>query len=122
MPKRTANEAKKVKNNFFNNKQFWSYVALTITVATIFSLAIFNLSSYPKAPRSVVLGESIELKNEADYWMGFLENNPSYTTGWLELAKIQIKLGQTENAKRSLENAKKIDPNLEEIYNIEYQL
>lgn len=122
MPKKTANEAKIVKNNFFNNKRFWSYAALTITVATIFSLAIFNLSTYPKTTKTEVLGEETELENEADYWMGFLENNPSYSTGWLELAKIQIQLGQTDRAKESLENAKKIDPNLKEIHNIEYQL
>lgn len=51
------------------------------------------------------------LKEQKIYWEDFLAENPTYFDGWIELANIDLKLGNLEEAKLSFEKAKTINPN-----------
>lgn len=51
------------------------------------------------------------LKEQRLYWKEFLAENPTYLDGWVELANIELKLGNLEEAKSSFEKAKAINPN-----------
>ena len=122
MSNKTTNTSKKVKQNFLSLNTNFTNIALVLGLTVLFILAIFNFALQPNKTEPVVLGENIELEYEAVYWTKFLQENPNYAVGWLELARIQIKLGKKQEASSSLQNAKNIDPNLDEIYTIEYQL
>ncbi|MEK7112191.1 MAG: tetratricopeptide repeat protein [Patescibacteria group bacterium] len=87
--------------------------------AVIFLLFIagFNFENFLASKR--VLGTETQnqiyeqelLKYQKIYWKDFLAENPTYFDGWIELAQIELKLGNLEEAKLSFEKAKTINPN-----------
>lgn len=109
MPAHTKTASKKFASVFF------TYFAVYILLA----LSIFNLKLYFSASKDVssqVLGEGSDKLNEDKlFWQEFVSENPSYQDGWVMLAKINLGLGNIEEARAAFEKAKEIDPNSEEI-------
>jgi hypothetical protein len=56
------------------------------------------------------------------FWEGFLKQNPTYLKGWLELTNLEIERGNKAAANLYLEKAKSIEPNSEEIKQLEDKL
>ena len=88
--------------------------------AVIFLLFIagFNFEKFLASQRRVLgietqnqIYEQELLKEQKIYWENFLAENPTYFDGWIELANIDLKLGNLEEAKLSFEKAKTINPN-----------
>ena len=48
-----------------------------------------------------------------------MAENPTYLDGWIELANIELKLGNLEEAKLSLDKAKAIGPNSSKVKALE---
>lgn len=56
-----------------------------VAVVTILLLSALNIENY-LAPKEV-LGVEIENKEE-EFWNEFLEKNPNYIPGWIELGRL----------------------------------
>ena len=91
---------------------------LTISFAlTVFTLITFNLQNISGAKR--VLGASTiasqNLEEEKIFWENFLEENPNYLDGWIELAVLEEEQGNGEKASGYYLRAKELDPNSEKL-------
>jgi tetratricopeptide (TPR) repeat protein len=95
------------------------FLYLLCAVAVLSALSFFNIALYftngkPKI-NTRVLGTTNAGVTEIYYWKGLLDANPEYLEGWIELAKIEYKLGNSEEAKRAIDKAFDINPNSEEL-------
>ena len=100
------------------NKQsilFFTY----ITVCVLLGLSIFNLQLYfnkKNVSLPQVLGErSDQLNEDKRFWQEFVSDNPTYLDGWVMLTKVNLELGNLEEAKVAFEKARTINPNSDEI-------
>ena len=96
---------------------FYLFLLVVLTTLTIFNLA-FYLFSKPKV--KYVVQNSPD--KEVSFWQTFLESHPYYIEGWIQLTKLDIQNGDKSNAQIALENAKKINPNSEEVINLKKEL
>lgn len=62
------------------------------------------------------------LREQKIYWKEFLAENPTYLDGLIELANIELKLGNLEEARLSFEKAKGIGPNSSKVKDLEEAL
>lgn len=60
-----------------------------------------------------------ELKKLINYWESVVAKTPTYLNGWVYLAYYQYKLGKTEEAKESVNQALLVDPNFESAKELE---
>lgn len=110
MPKQPAKKSSKKKGLKKNIFYFFSLCA------AVFVLLIsgLNIATYLDGGKreAVVLGITTE-DEEKLFWVNFLNDNPSYIVGWIELAKLESKLGSINGAKEAIDKAEEIDPNSE---------
>ncbi len=69
-----------------------------LSILVVLFLSAFNIGHYTSKEK--VLGtniESTQKQEEIDFWEDFLEKNPSYIPGWIEIGR--------------LDKVKEIDPN-----------
>jgi len=88
----------------------------------IFSLSTFNASFFLNRN---VLGASSQratTQEEILYWQNLVAKYPNYLSGWVELAKLEIKSRDNKAALSYLDRAKEIDPNSSEVRNLESAL
>jgi len=108
-----------------NNRNSTNYQLLIIgSVFVILALSIFNIALAYRTPNTPVLGLKTVLNSnqallqEKFFWESLLEENPTYLSGWVELAKIEIQLENLEAAKKAILTAFEINPNSIEVKNI----
>jgi tetratricopeptide (TPR) repeat protein len=53
--------------------------------------------------------------SKIDSWKDFLEKNPTYFPGWIQLANLYINSGMKDQALEAYQQAKKINPNAEDL-------
>ena len=100
---------------------FWCLMAL------IFSLSIFNLSTFlfPKASE-VHPTSKTEVLDEVDekiqYWSGIANSHPDYFSGWIKLSQIAIEKKDIKLALRAIEKAENINPNSEDLQSLKKKL
>jgi hypothetical protein len=72
--------------------------------------------------KTKVLSAKIEAFDEEEYWLNFLELNPSYFPGYVELVRIQTSKGKINEARQTILKAKELNPNSPIIMNLEQLL
>ncbi len=80
------------------NKSFSKQLLIYSFTILVLLLTAFNIQSYTSQEK--VLGTNIESnqkQEEIDFWLDFLEKNPTYIPGWIEIGR--------------LDKVKEIDPN-----------
>lgn len=98
-----------------------NYLLVYCCVIVILALSIFNIFLYLAIPTNNILGYTTEanrgnnLTNEKTFWINFLEKNPGYFQGWIELTKINLDLDKLEEARRTFQKAREINPNSKAI-------
>ena len=109
----------KKRNNLSNSGN--NNLLVYCCVIVILALSLFNLFLYITLPFENVLGDNTNaniksgLIDEKIYWINFLEKNPGYFQGWIELTKINLKLDKLEEARGTFQKAREINPNSEAI-------
>lgn len=122
MPKQTP------KKEPHKHKTESSYLTISSGIIVILILSIFNLFLYSSSYSNNVLGArtGVDFNNlliqEKNFWEKIVSENPTYLDGWLELAKINYKLGDMGYAQGALNTARAIDPNSDKIENLEKEL
>jgi hypothetical protein len=98
-----------------------------ICIITTLLLTSHNLNQYLRSfrkdnnPETNVLGTSKDdtfLLEEKSFWFEFLNLHPAYFPGWIELAKIEKNLGNSDGFNLAVEKAKGINPNSQEIVDL----
>lgn len=112
MVKKASQKSQKKKSVFLS-------IAVGCGAIIILSLSIFNLALYSSQHTKNALGLKIEsntnnaLLRQRLFWQTFLEENPMYLPGWIELAKVEVQLENPKAAMQALNKAKDINPNSE---------
>ena len=95
-----------------------SFFLLILGVIFLFLLTSFNFNFYlserntlPQEPENEVLGVQFPLEQQRAFWSDFLNQHPEYLPGWIELAEVEEKAGNTNAAKEALLKTRTIDPN-----------
>lgn len=92
------------------------------SIALVLSLSLFNIYSFIQGGEvqvKTVLAETRDISHEKEFWMEKLNEHPDYIPGVLELAKIELEIGETEFSEELIERAKKINPNDERVRKFE---
>jgi hypothetical protein len=94
------------------------YFLLCISVVVLLLLSALNISEYflhkqVLGAETKNISNQAELLNEREFWEKFLEKNPTYYEGWIELANIELLLGNTDISSNYILKAKEINPNRE---------
>ena len=79
----------------------------------ILTFSIFNLKTF-FLPKKVTQDINIYFDQEK-FWISVVGRYPDYIDGWLELAKINLKLNDLDEARKAFEKALAINPNSEKI-------
>ena len=82
-----------------------------------------NLKVYfDGSKESKVLSAENKKPDEEEFLVNYLESNPNYFPGIIELAKIQIANSENDEATKTLLKAKEIDPNSDVIKKLEEEI
>ena len=110
----------KVKETY--TKYFIHYFYCLAIIALLLLTSI-NINKYIQSQK--VLGAAIDvspLQNERIYWQNIIAASPTYIDAYLQLAKIDVELGNTNEATIYINKALSIDPNPLKIPQIQHQL
>ncbi len=88
----------------------------------IFSLATFNTSFFLNGAQVLGLSSQVASQDEISFWQDLTARYPNYLEGWVELTKLEIKARNTQQAILYLHKAKEIDPNSNEVKQLQTAL
>lgn len=84
---------------------------------SVLTLITFNVQTISISKR--VLGaQTVAVRaaeKERGFWLNFLDENPTYLEGWVELAVLEYNEGNMEAADEYYLKAKSIDPNSDKL-------
>lgn len=118
--KKNTKASKEIKESY--GKYFIHYIYCLGTIALLI-LASYNLNNLLKSRN--VLGASVEvntIQDEKEYWLKVASENPTYVDAYLQLAKVETELSNKDGARSYINEAKKLNPNSEEIEIVEKEL
>jgi cytochrome c-type biogenesis protein CcmH/NrfG len=111
----------KEKKRYYLSSSGSNYLLVYCCVIVILALSLFNIFLYLAIPTNSILGNNTEanlenkLTKEKTFWINFLEKNPGYFQGWIELTKINLKLDKPDEARGTFQKAREINPNSDAI-------
>lgn len=119
---------KKSSSKKSNIKKQFILLCSCCAVGLVLLIAGFNLDSFFDGRR--ILGSKTQMEEDAsvkltadkEFWNKFLQENPNYFEGWIELAGLYIESEEFDLARLALERAKQINPNTRLIRNLEEKL
>lgn len=92
-------------------------------IVVLLTLSFFNLSLFLNHKGKIVpIFEKIDYSQKILFWQSFLESHPDYFDGWMEIARLQLKSGNIEEAEAALFKAQLIKPNSPDINLLENEL
>lgn len=118
MPK----SAKKKKNKV-NYKEYFIHYFFCLLVILLLVLTGVNIDKFLNNQK--VLGTSVDttsIQEEKLYWQKIVSDNPTYIDGYLELAKVEVQLGNIQEAQNFINQALQINPNSQRIPEVKKQL
>lgn len=93
------------------------FIAVLLFIATF---AALNSEKQRTALRILGVQAQIKVDQETIYkWEQLMQERPNYRDGWVQLAVLYYKKGETSKALTVLQKAKEIDPNNENLSQIE---
>lgn len=120
MPSAKKKKSKKEKVNF---KVFYIHYIYCLVIIIFLLIAGININNYLSSKK--VLGASIDitpLQNEENYWQNLVSKTPSFTDGYLQLAKISVELGNKNQGEGYIIKALSLDPNNTKVISVQKEL
>lgn len=120
-----AKKIKKVKSdtaNFAYKKSFLHYT-YCLAIIILLTAAGFNVNKFINSQK--VLGTTVDvtpLQNEKAYWQKLISDNPTYIDAYLQVAKVDVELGNKNEANNFLERASNLDPNSSKVQEVKTAL
>ena len=96
------------------NSKYLLFVSFFLAVLTLITFNVQNISA-AKRVLGAATSRASSRHMEKDYWLTFLEENPGYFDGWVELAVLEYEEGNLDQASRYYLKAKTINPNSEKL-------
>ena|SRR5260221_10809291 len=122
MPKSAKKKKLKAKVNHSFKKYFIHYV-YCLLIILLLSVASININHYIESQK--VLGDKIDATSfleEKTYWEAVVEKNPNYIDGYLQLAKVNVEIGNKNDAQNMIIKALELDPNNSRITSVQEEL
>lgn len=96
------------------NARFLFAVSFLFSVMTLitFNVQTISVSKKVLGARTVAVRT---VEKEKEFWLKFLNENPTYLEGWVQLAVIEYEEGNLEKANEYYLKAKVIDPNSDKL-------
>lgn len=120
MPSADKKSTQKTKVSY---KPFFLHYLYCLSLIIFLTIAGFNINKFINNQK--VLGTSVDvtpLQNEKLYWQQIISNNSTYIDGYLQIAKVDIELGNKSEANNFLERASNLDPNSSKIQDVRNEL
>ena len=104
-------------------KKTFPFILISFFLVFLLTISYLNLKVYFEGKEEIkVLSAESEKPSEEEFWVNYLELNPNYFPGLIELARIQIANSQNDKAIKTLLKAKNIDPNSDVIEKLEEEI
>ncbi|OGM09797.1 hypothetical protein A2W13_01285 [Candidatus Woesebacteria bacterium RBG_16_36_11] len=104
-------------------KKEFPFILISLFLVFLLTISYLNLKVYFEGNKETkVLSAEYEKPSEEEFWVNYLESNPNYFPGLIELAKIQIANSKYDRALQTLLKAKSIDPNSDIIEELEEEI
>lgn len=119
----SAKKTKSKSKQKVNYTPFFLHYLYCLAIIIFLTVAGFNINKFLNNQK--VLGTSVDitpLQNEKSYWQQIISNNPTYVDGYLQIAKVDIELGNKNEAMSFLERASNLDPNSSKIQEVKNEL
>lgn len=116
MPKPAKTKKSKPKKAKPSFKPYFIHYFYCLAVIALLLLTSLNINKF--LINQKVLGASVDntpLLDEKAYWQKIVSDNPSYVDGYLQLAKIEVELGNKIEAQTFINKALSLDPNSSKI-------
>ncbi len=110
----------KPKTNF---KPYFLHFFYYLVIIILLTITGININNYLASQK--VLGTSVDitpLQNEKIYWQNIVNANPSYIDAYLQLAKVDVELGYTNEATDYIAKALVLNPNSAKITSVQKEL
>jgi tetratricopeptide (TPR) repeat protein len=107
----------------FNYKNSFIHYIYCLAIITLLIITGVNINNYLNSQK--VLGASVDispLQNEKVYWQNIVNANPTFVDGYLQLAKVEVELGNTNEATNFIAKALSLDPNSSKITSVQKEL
>ncbi len=120
MPKSAKTKKTKSKVNYNSYFLHYSYCLAVIVLLTIIGI---NLNKFLDTKK--VLGVTVDvtpLQAEKIYWQNISNANPSYIDAYLQLAKVDVELGNSNEATEFIKKALMLNPNSSKITSVQKAL
>ncbi len=106
-----------------NKAKYFIHYFYCLAVIVLLILTSININKSLESKK--VLGAAIDvtpLQNEKSYWENLVSQNPSYRDAYLQLAKVEVELGNKNEAITYITKALTLDPNSEKITSVQREL
>lgn len=127
MPSAKEKKEKKLKEKKqeekFDYKKSFIHYAYCLAIIFLLTLTSININKFLNTKK--VLGASVNvtpLQNEKSYWQNLVDENPTYVDGYLQLAKVDVELGNVNEATTFINKALSLDPNSSKIPEVQHEL
>lgn len=93
-----------------------------LVALVLFVAATAALNSEKQRTSQRILGVQAQIKADRETiykWEQLMQERPNYRDGWVQLAVLYYKRGETSKALTALQKAREIDPNNESLSQIE---
>ena len=121
MPKAARKNSKqKSKENY---RVYFIHYSYCLAIIALLILTSVNINKFINSQK--VLGAAVDvtpLQNEKSYWQNLVNQNPTYIDAYLELAKIDIELGNKNEASNFINTALSLDPNSSKVISVQQEL
>jgi hypothetical protein len=123
-----SNSGKKVKSKISKKnhlKNGFLHLCSCCAICLILVVTSSNINLFIRnkkilgAKTDITQTKESNLATKKVYWESFLNSNPTYQDGWINLAKTDFELGNKEAGISALMKAKAINPNSEKIKELE---
>lgn len=109
------------------SKKFIQYSSLGFVTTISLFLIIINVTTVLNKQKvlGVATAQALEapnrnqLESERQFWLDMVSKNPTYRDGYLEVADIDLQLGNRLEAREMIDKSKQVDPNSEVIADFE---
>ncbi len=121
MPSAKRKKSKSKKKE--NYKKYFIHYAYCLAIISLLILTGVNINKYIENQK--VLGAKIDispLQEEKNYWENLITDHPTFVDAYLQLAKVEVEIGDKEKAINLIKKALTLDPNETKIIEVQEEL
>lgn len=119
----SAKKKKQKRKAKVSYRKYFVHYLYCLAIIILLTITGINIDKYLNQEK--VLGTSVDttpLQNEKKYWENILKDTPTYIDGYLQIAKVEVELGNKNEALNMIQKALILDPNSIRITEVQKNL